>query len=110
MCPRCFKPTRPGLLVFTQPGGRPVGSRADWDDWCALLAAAGVPHYRVHDLRHGLATVLLEAGTDIRVVQEILRHASPDFTRRAYQHVRPKLKNAAAAAIEAALRGETLRP
>ncbi len=96
VCPDCRMPYRPDTLVFTQPGGRPVDPRADYGDWLDLLAACGLDHYRVHDGRHYGATSLLEGGTDIRVGQEIMGHSTPDFTRRAYQHVRPKLKRNAA--------------
>jgi integrase len=105
VCPGCMLPAEPGLLVFSRPDGLPVDPRADWQDWSDLLEAAGLPHYRVHDSRHGLATMLLEDGMDVRVVQEIMRHSTPDFTRRAYQHVRPHLKRDAADAIERRLRG-----
>jgi len=93
-------------LVFTSGRGQPVHPRADWQDWQDLLADLGLPHYRVHDLRHETATMLLEGGVDARVVQEILGHASADFTRRAYQHVRPVLHEHAAGVIDAILRGE----
>ena len=51
-------------LVFGRPDGRPVDSKADWQDWQNLLADLGLRHYRVHDLRHATATFLLEAGED----------------------------------------------
>ena len=64
-----------------------------------------MPHYRVHDLRHGAATSLLEAGMDVRVVQEIMGHATPGFTQASYQHVRPVLHQAAADAMDKIVRG-----
>ena len=67
-------------LVFTDERGRPVHPRADYTDWHRLLDDLGIRHYRVHDLRHGTATSLLEAGQDVRVVQEIMGHATPAFT------------------------------
>lgn len=103
MCPDCGKPSRPDLVVFSQPDGTPTDPRRDWSDWSALLAAAGLPHYRVHDSRHGLATTLLEAGMDVKVVQEVMRHSSPNTTRLIYQHVRPRLRSAATSVIEQAL-------
>ena len=87
-------------LVFTRLDGRPVHPRADWQDWQDLLADLRLPRCRVHDLRHGCATYLLEGGEDIRVVQQVMGHATPDFTRRVYQHVRPVLMKRAASVMD----------
>jgi len=90
-------------LVFTGPDGRPVHPRADWQDWCDLLGDLGLPHYRVHDLRHGFATMLLEMGEDPRVVQELLGHSTTALLQ-VYQHVRPELLARSVARIDEAFR------
>ena len=104
---KAYRDARPvaGMLVFTDDRGQPVHPRADWADWQALLADLGIRHYRVHDLRHGTATQLLEDGHDVRVVQEVMGHATPGFTQSAYQHVRPVLHQAAADTMDKIVRG-----
>lgn len=73
-------------LVFSQPNGRPIDARRDWDDWKAILAAAKVRDARVHDGRHTAATLLIEQGVHVRTVQEILGHSDIRLTQR-YTHV-----------------------
>ncbi len=90
-------------LVFTRADGRPVHPRADWQDWCDLLDDLGLPHYRVHDLRHAFATMLLEMGEDPRVVQELLGHSTTALLQ-VYQHVSPEVMARAVGRLDEALR------
>ncbi len=89
-------------LVFCSPTGKPIDPRDDWEDWRKLLKSAGVRETRVHDARHTAATLLLEQGIDIRVVQQILGHSQLSQTQR-YTHVTAKLTQHAADQIGKAL-------
>jgi integrase len=82
-------------LVFSRPDGRPIATKDDWDAWKRLLRIAEVRDARLHDARHTAATLLLEQGVDIRVVQEILGHSTLAVTKR-YTHVSDKLARDAA--------------
>jgi site-specific recombinase XerD len=67
-------------LVFCSPTGAPLDPHDDWEDWHALLTAAGVREARMTP-RHTAGTLLLEQGIDIRVVQQILEHSQLSQTR-----------------------------
>jgi site-specific recombinase XerD len=54
--------------------------------WKNILRQAGVRDARVHDARHTAATLLIEQGVHIRVVQELLGHTRVTTTER-YTHV-----------------------
>ena len=55
---------------------------------------------RLYDCRHTCATLLLEAGVAMRVVQENLRHSSMTLTANTYSHVRPVVARQAMAQLE----------
>ncbi|MQY04122.1 tyrosine-type recombinase/integrase [Actinomadura macrotermitis] len=67
----------------------------------AALTGPPLPPVRLHDLRHGSATMLLAAGVDMKVVSEILGHASSAFTADVYAVVAEELAEDAATRIAA---------
>ncbi len=85
--------------VFTLESGEPLHPATITDRFHELATAAGLPPIRLHDLRHGAASLMLAAGVDLKVVQETLGHFSITLTSDTYTSVYPVV---AAAAAEAA--------
>lgn len=78
-------------LVCTERDGSPLHPAKLTDAFHAIADAAELPPVRLHDLRHGAATLMLAAGADLKVVQELLGHSTIAVTADTYAHVLPEL-------------------
>jgi integrase len=85
--------------VFVREDGQVLHPAAITDRFHALVAEAGLPPVRLHDLRHGAASIMLAVGVPMKVVQETLGHSSSTLTADTYTGVYPTV---AAEAAEAA--------
>ena len=83
----------PPERVFAAQGGKPLTRVALWAVVKKYAKRAGLPRkVSPHTLRHSFATHLLSGGADLRMVQELLGHASI-ATTQIYTHVdRDRLK------------------
>jgi integrase len=84
--------------IFTREDGTEL--KPDWlSEYFERLAfAAGLPPIRLHDLRHGAATLSLAAGNDMTTTSRMLRHSSLSITSDTYTNVLPELAREAAEA------------
>lgn len=57
-----------------------------YSSWNTMRQRAGLGHFRMHDLRHTFASLLINGGASLFVVQKSLGHASPQTTMR-YAHL-----------------------
>lgn len=71
----------------------------------SLLAKAGLPSIRFHDLRHSSATMLLAMKVHPKIVQEILGHSQINVTLDIYSHVLPTMQEEAMSKMNEALQG-----
>jgi len=65
--------------------------------------AAGLSHFRLHDLRHFMTTTMLTNGVPIATVAERLSHARASTTLNVYAHAVPAADAAAAEILRAIL-------
>jgi integrase/recombinase XerD len=80
----------PGAL-FLSARGRRLTRQAVWQIVKKHAAAAGIPAGEIspHVLRHSAATHMVEGGADLRVVQEMLGHATIGTTQM-YTRISPE--------------------
>jgi integrase len=74
-------------LVFRNEDGSPVRPEAATRRFRQLASAAGVRGVRLHDLRHGQASLMLAAGVPLAVVSKRLGHSSTALTADTCSHL-----------------------
>lgn len=95
-----------GPALFLNTRGARLSRQSAWAALRQAAARAGLPgaeHVSPHTLRHSFATHLLAGGADVRVVQELLGHASVTTTQIYTLVTRDTLREVYAAAHPRAL-------
>ena len=77
--------------VFTNLNGDPMPPDRLTRHFRQLCDAAGLPPIRLHDLRHGAASLALAAGAELKTVQDQLGHSSIVLTADTYISVLPQV-------------------
>lgn len=72
--------------------------------WDRLRRKAGLPHLRLHDLRHSFASFLVNGGRTLYEVQQILGHSDAKVTQR-YAHLSTKTLQEAANSASVKIKG-----
>ncbi|MER7822837.1 tyrosine-type recombinase/integrase [Streptomyces sp. NPDC096097] len=87
---RVWKPAlvTAGVIPPRKPGERFIQSR----------------EHGMHALRHFYASVLLDAGENVKALSEYLGHGDPGFTLRTYTHLMPNSQARARKAVDGVFR------
>ncbi len=88
--------------LLTQLEGFPIDPDTLTHDLHKAEKALNLPLVSFHDLRHTHATIMLEAGVDLKTVSERLGHSSIRVTGDVYAHVTNKMHKEAVERLERA--------
>jgi len=92
-------------LVFTSETGKYLDSCIVLRHLKKKLKEAGMEKKRFHDLRHTYAVSSLQAGDDVKTVQENLGHHTAAFTLEQYGHVTETMRQASSRRMESFIEG-----
>ena len=79
-------------LIFCREDGKPLTKTQFRKRWLAYCKGLG-HDLTAHQLRHGFATILYEAGIQDKDAQELLGHSSIAVTRDVYTHIRQRQRD-----------------
>jgi integrase len=82
--------------MFTRENGAELHPEYVTRHFERLYQQAGLPPIRLHDLRHGAATLALAGGADMKTVSEMLGHSTIVLTADTYTSVLPEVARRAA--------------
>jgi integrase len=92
-------------FVFANISGEPTHPNTLTLHFHKLIRLASLPRIRIHDLRHGHATLMMENGEHPKVVSERLGHANISITMDLYSHVTPTMQRQASDRFEKLIEG-----
>lgn len=90
--------------VFVTRNGRPIEGRNLYRSFTRIASSAGIRVVRLHDARHGFATLMADSGVEPRLLMELMGHSEIGVTMNVYTHVVQKSKREAIKIIDRLLR------
>lgn len=72
--------------VYVHDNGKPYRVNSVTEQFKKFLERNGLPKIRLHDLRHTFASILYEAGVDLKAISEALGHSDLGTTNKIYTH------------------------
>lgn len=96
----------PSPYAFTDLEGHPIHPDDALEQFQRLTREADLPPIRLHDLRHGAATMARARGVDPKILSSMLGHSSTTITNDLYGDVATEAKREAANTIADQLAGE----
>lgn len=100
-------PTKSDYLFVNRLTGKPLTTVHKV--WARLRAKAGLPHLRIHDLRHQYASFLVNSGRTLVEIMQILGHSDSKVTLR-YSHLSTATLQAAANSASVLIRRSSAIP
>lgn len=80
-------------LVLCRTDGNFMPKSSLFNAFERVCARAGIPKLPIHSLRHTCAVLYMEAGADMKFIQELLGHCSIQITSDVYTHISKKIES-----------------
>jgi hypothetical protein len=98
-----------GGRVFAREDGTDLHPETITKTFARIIKSVGLRPVRLHDLRHGAASLMLAGGVDVAVVSKRLGHSSIAITADTYSHLLAGVGRQAADAAESLVPPRALR-
>ncbi|AUO08524.1 site-specific integrase [Paenibacillus sp. lzh-N1] len=80
------------MITKSNVDGTPIPKSSLFNSFSRIIKRAGLPPLPIHSLRHTHAVLQLEAGAEMKYVQERLGHGSIQITSDIYAHISKKIE------------------
>jgi integrase len=90
--------------IYVHNNGEPYRVNSVTEQFEKFLGKNGLPKIRLHDLRHTFASILYEAGVDLKAISEALGHSDLGTTNKIYTHRFDKTHKKTVSAMSEALK------